>query len=232
MRPAVAGRSWAGFPRTLVLVALAGLLLSGCASVSHIPLRLLAMRPAMPDFMKKDCETESGARIYRQVDKVDGYLDSTTNGCDIWLCQDLLRERRAKYIEARADRADVNDLVPGPGYYRFTLQRQGDPRCAPFERFLQETYRERLSENAGICIATEQIDKPISRYEITKEKRTTKTEDGEYIKTTWRIIDRPTGYLIFTYTGFYLSHNSCDLKPDDIGPTEFLIGPRLGRDRE
>ncbi|MBL6953057.1 MAG: hypothetical protein ISR50_10505 [Alphaproteobacteria bacterium] len=203
MRPAVAARSWAGFPRTLVLVALAGLLLSGCASVSHIPLRLLAMRPAMPDFMKKDCETESGARIYRQVGKVDGYLDSTINGCSTGLCKDLLRERRLKYIEARADRAYPHDLVPGPGYYRFTLQQQGDPRCAPFERFLQETYKERLSKNAGICIATEQIEKPISRYEITKEKRTTKTEYGEYIKATWRIIDRPTGDLIFIKTGFF-----------------------------
>lgn len=187
----------------------------------------------MPDFMKEDCENESGGRVYRQVEKVDGYLDSTIRGCDTFLCKDLLKERRNQYIEVYADRANLHDLVPGPGYYRFTLQQEGDPRCVLFERFLQKTYRRRLPENAGICIASEQIEKPISRYETTIKSHPRNTSEGEYINTTWQVLVRKTDEVIFKYTKFNLRQNNfnrtligCEPKVGNIGPIEFLIGPK------
>ena len=247
-------RRWARRLTAVICVLISGLVLGSCAMTA---IRVLSARPPMPEFMKKDCETESGSWIYQWIDHVDGYLDSTNKGLDSIAqgcgssCRDKLRNRWAKYIEVHVDRAEyiarratwvgmiqnwddfkLGHLVQGPGHYRFTLQKQGDPRCKLFEDFLQMTYKERLEGFAGICIATEKVDHFISRYEITSEASETKTSDGEYSKFTTRVIDRTNGQILFEGNHFGLRQRNlnrtgigCRPRSRDIGASEFLLGP-------
>jgi len=120
------------------------------------------------------CDLNEGSHVYEVVENVDGIYIPQGKGC-AGICSTALLspgESIYQFVEAHAgemesQRAYINGLVPGPGLYRFTVEKKGHPNCKIYERWFDDWKGLHSKPNyQGICVATWPIEKISAQYEV------------------------------------------------------------------
>lgn len=116
------------------------------------------------------CKTESGKKIYKTVENVEGfYVENYTNG--IFPLMTFLFEGKYKFIEAKVDTPKEGLFADSAGYYRFNLSDLNDNNCHAFNEWKSEVMKRKVNfyekfTSRSECIASNKIDTPQSSYSI------------------------------------------------------------------
>jgi hypothetical protein len=173
----------------------------------------------------------AGLIIYRTVENVSGYFAATNRvGCDATCISGLLHSD-FPFVEAEFDEEEFNKYLQQfggsnttqnvresyqymtfatePGYYRFyVINSEDDPKCHFFNEWLHlrnnaryDDEYERDERYKGICIATEKIAKPTSKFSISSS-RFTEDIGGLLNKSARKIFETSSGELVAEYNRF------------------------------
>ena len=151
--------------------------------------------------------SDSGYYKYSVAENVLGFYDLTSDGCDLG-CSRLLFSHNYEFIEAKMEKLGfwgdmspkeryADKLVPGPGLYRFTLEKIGHPNCTQYDAWLVNkpafTSQAVYQEN---CIATQRILNLSAQYEVGNHEVWKETPLGKLRRDGSFVRDISTGNLL------------------------------------
>jgi hypothetical protein len=118
-------------------------------------------------------KTKGGGRIYKPIEKVDGFLLKTTYGGAGELYSNELLSNKLKYLEEYVTEAnpransDTRKFTTEKGFYRMYVSDVGDKNC---KTNMKDTGsfedRHKVRKDDDKCVAYIKIDKPASKYSV------------------------------------------------------------------
>jgi hypothetical protein len=116
-------------------------------------------------------KTRGGAKIYRPIEKVDGFLLKTPDGGAGEIYLNELLSKKLKYIEEEVTetrpntRSYTNKFTTEKGFYKMYIADVGDKNCKTNMKDIGSfNDRKKVRKDDDKCIAYIKIDKPVSRY--------------------------------------------------------------------
>lgn len=163
------------------------------------------------DEFRKICEEQAGVKVYRKA-SAEGYFDNGLS-CLHQGCWDTLLKSGYRFIETSYP--SMLRANEGPmRYYRYEVVSRDDPRCS--QRFLDDLknkkYYARVYGETDVCVAEEEIDGVMARYERFSGRLPAIVLDNSFESTVARnymaIKDRKQNSIVVEQTVPMLSRRS------------------------
>lgn len=104
------------------------------------------------------CRLDGGLRV-AETTNADGYLDMTAGNLCL-ACLEWLGNGHFSYVDFYVPNDGKGPLVSGPGYFRVTSSKEGDPRCSNYERAIESGQLSPAATyglSAGRCFAVDRL---------------------------------------------------------------------------
>lgn len=132
------------------------------------------------------CDDWKRGRVYEVVENVEGIFVAHNQGCNGQCFYAIRAADKHRYTFAEARAGNFQDtyretaaeqyekaFVPGPGLYRFTVEKTGHPNCKIYDRWFAKMKGLHSNPNYfGNCIATVPIDHISAEYAINSYDKT------------------------------------------------------------